>query len=216
MSSSKAASLILVLCAPLALAGGGCGDDGGQATADASLPVDAPLPVDAAPNCPLLEGFYPDLGSVSGTAIVRPTDDLDPTGPQYLTLEIPLNEDTNPDVLFIEVWGDAAPHDMGYLTGTFALVQDNADLFECGNCVYIAADRQVGQPLNFHMASSGTITIDTIDDTPGTGSFSGSLSNVVMREVTVTSNGQVVVEGGCRTRLEAVAFSAGVQAPASM
>lgn len=212
--SRTAARLVWVTCTAVAFATAGCGDDGSSNdTADASLPIDASPPIDAMPNCPLLDGFYPDLGSVTGTAIVQPTDDLDPMGPQYLTLEIPLNQDTEPDVLFVEVWGDASPHDMGFLTGTFALTGFNTDLFECGNCLYIAADRQVGQPLNFHMAASGSFTIDTIDPTPGTGSFSGSLSNVVFREVTVTSGGQVEVDGGCRTRIEAVSFDADVQAP---
>jgi len=199
-------------CAALALTVAACGDDGGTAT-DASIPVVDAVAIDAMPNCPLLDGFYPDLGSVTGTAIVEPTEDTNPTGTKYLTLELPLNQDAKPDVLFIEVWGDAEPHDAGFLTGLFSLTGDNADLFECGNCVYIAADREAGQPLKFHMAASGTIQIDAIDETPGTGTLQGSLSNVVLREVTVSADGQATVDGGCRTRIEAAAFTASVSSP---
>ncbi len=205
----KAASLLFAV----ALTTAACGDDGaGGSDAGVDGAVDAGG-IDAAPNCPFLDGFYPDLGAKTGTAIVQPTDELDPMGPTFLTLEIPLNQDANPDVLFIEIWADAAPHDMGFLTGLFSLIGDNGDLFECGNCVYIAADREVGQPLKFHMAASGTIQIDAIDDTPDTGTLQGSLNNVVLREVTVGAGGQTPVDGGCRTRIEAMSFDFGVATP---
>lgn len=195
-------AVALMLCATLIA----CGDDGNTSVADAALPVVDAVTPDAMSTCVLLEGAYGDLGAATGTAIIQPADDEDPTGPQMIALEVALNQDAKPDVLLIELWGDAVPFESGFITGSFGLGGNQADLFECGACVYIAADREAGQPLLFHMASSGVISIDSVDPTPGTGSITGSLSNVVLREVTVSKGGQTIVEDGCRTRVDALSF----------
>jgi hypothetical protein len=200
--------------------GAGCGGGGGgdEGAADASAPdatvelADAGTP-DAKPNyCTLLEPNYPDLGAFTGNAVIQPAVETEPNGLQYISFEIPINTDAKPDVLFIELWEDTTPFIPDYKTGTFSLIEDNGDIIACGACVFIAADREAGQPLEFHMAVEGSITIDSIDKTPGTGKVTGSLSNVRLREITVDQQGQHLVDMGCETNIGSATFDVSVQA----
>lgn len=207
MTRLVVAVLMLVACG---------GDDSGAAdggVTDAAAIADAATP-DAKPNyCTLLEPAYGDLGSFTGTALLRPADAEEPNGFEYLSIEIPLNTDAKPDVLFIELWEDAPPFDPDFKTGTFTLIEDNADIITCGVCAFIAADREVGQNLRFHMAVAGTMTIDAVDKTPGTGSVVGSVSGLRLREITVDQFGQHLVDMGCETMVDSASFTATVQAP---
>ena len=178
----------------LCLALAACGGDDGQTPAVDAMPA-ADAPVDAT-TCTLLETDYGDLGAQTGQATLEPDD-----AENILKMEIPLNQETPPDVLFIELYDDSDPFSGGLAAGTYTIIDFQADIVNCGACVYIAADREVGQPLKFHMASSGTLTIDAVDATPGTGSIQGSLAGINLREVEVQQGGQVVVENGCRTAI---------------
>lgn len=199
--------------AAFAAACGGGDDSSGGADAGATG-ADAQVTADAAPqSCINLEPAYGNVGSVTGTALVRPVDDLVPDGAKYLSLQIALNQDTTPDVLFIELWDGDSPFTGGIATGDYSLIGDQADLIQCGACVFIAADHVAGQPIDFHMAASGTLTLDMVDATPTTGRIAGSLSNVVLRQVTVDQSGQMTVLDGCRPTLDAVAFDFSIAVP---
>ena len=201
---------LIALLSCLAL--GGCGDDGG-ASAD---PDAAPDLVDAAPQnlCTVIEANYPDLGSVTGTASLKPVDEDMPNGLQVVTLQIPLNQESPPDVLFMELWQDGSPFSDGPAPYTINLIGDNSDLVTCNACTFIAADFTDPMMINFNMAYSGELAISSLDSTPGTGSVVGTLSNVKLHEVTISqSSGQVIVSDGCKSTLDSVAFSFDIAAP---
>jgi hypothetical protein len=183
-----------------------CGDDGGDGSADPDAAVD--MTPDAGPQstCTVIEASYPDLGMVTGTAQLRPTDPDTPDGPKVLSVQIPLNEDATPDVLFLELWGDTPPFDQGFAPTTQNLNMDNADLVICAACTFIAADFTDPNMIDFNMAYSGSLVIDTVDTTLGTGSITGSLTGVRFQEVTIDAAGQKPVVDGCRSMLEGVQF----------
>ncbi|MBL4634608.1 MAG: hypothetical protein JKY56_12085 [Kofleriaceae bacterium] len=190
----------------------GCGDDKNTTSdiVDSGIPVaiDAMAPEpDAEPNyCTLLESSYGDLGALPGTAEVGPQDSDTPLGPRLIKLRIPLNQDTNPDVLVIELWENDGVFLDGYSAKTIVLIANQADLFECSACVFIAADFVVGQSTNFNMTYSGQLIIDAIDPAPDTGRIQGSLTNLKLRAVTIDSSGQEVTAMGCKTTLESITF----------
>jgi len=164
--------------------------------------------------CTAIEALYADQGTITGTATLAPTDDTNPTGPQTLSIAMPLNTDAEPDVLFLELWGDSAPFQQGFVPVTQSLGGDQSDLVLCGACTYIAADYVEGGLIDFNMAYSGELVIDAVDPTPGTGSIQGSLTGVKLHEVTVSEAGQMVVAGGCKSEIEAVAFDFSIAATA--
>ena len=189
------------------LAIGGCGDDGGPGVVpdpDADL---TPM-TDAAPTreCTLINASYPDLGTVTGTATLNFDDPEDPTSEQYLSLQFPLNTETTPDILFVELWLDSAPFDEGAAPYTVNLLGDQADLFLCGACTYIAADFTDRNNITFNMAYNGELALSALDPTPGTGKVTGSLSNVKLHAVTTSEAGQMVVADGCLSTVEGVTF----------
>ena len=195
------------------LAVAGCGDDDGGTTPaepDAT-PIVEP---DAAPQnvCTLIEASYPDLGSVTGTATLRPQDEDAPDGLQVVTVQIPLNEESPPDVLFIEMWEDTRPYDSGPAPYMVNLIGDNADLVLCTTCAFIAADFNNPELIDFNMAYSGQLALSAMDSTPGTGKVTGTLTNVKMHDVDYTEAGQIVVEDGCKSTLENVSFDFDVAA----
>ncbi len=176
--------------------------------ADAGPRPDAqPLP-DAMSACTEIEAMYADLGELTGTATLLPVDEKEPDGPKVLSIEMPLNEDAEPDVLFLELWETEDPFlSQGLVPLTQSLGGDQADLITCGACAFIAANFSDPQEIDYNMAFAGELVIESIDTTPGTGSVVGTLSDVRFREVTVSEAGQETVEDGCRSELEAVRFS---------
>jgi hypothetical protein len=56
------------------------------------------------------------------------------------------------------------------------------------------------------MASSGSLVITAVDTTPDTGSIVGTLTNLSLREVTVSQEGQQTVQDGCRTTIASLGF----------
>ncbi len=196
---------------------GGDGDDGGGAV-DAAVAIDAEGAPDATPaavECGHIQTLYGDLGAVTGDAVLAPQDDKDPTGAQFLSLAIPLNEESPPDVLFVELWEEYTPYEAGLAAGSVTIIEDQADVFQCGACVYIAGDFVAGDAVNFYMARSGSVVIDEVDATPGTGTLRGSLSNVTVQQINIVPGvGQEIVEGGCVADIDAVAFDVGITVPA--
>jgi hypothetical protein len=189
-----------------------CGDDGGSTPAE---PDGAPIVTpDAAPLnfCTAIEASYPDIGAVTGTATLRPVNEDLPDGIQAVILQIPLNEESPPDVLFVEIWEDSAPFDSGTAPYMVNLIGDNADLVLCAACTYIAADFTDPMMIDFNMAYSGQLALSVLDSTPGTGKVTGTLTNVKMHEVTISVAGQSVVTDGCKSTLEKVSFDFDVAA----
>jgi hypothetical protein len=157
--------------------------------------------------CTLIEKSYGDLGAVTGTAFVAPADEDRPMAEQKLTLQIPLNQDAKPDILFIELWEDAEPFiDSGFMPITLTLNGDQADVLSCGACVYIAADFESVNNINFNMTYTGELVLEVVDATPGSGQVKGSLTDIMLREVTTSAEGQEPVENGCRSELAGVQF----------
>ncbi len=188
----------------------GCGDDE-AGVADAG--ADAAEP-DAEINfCTILEANYGDLGTVNGDALYAPQEEDDPTGPQLLSIRIPLNTDANPDLLVIELFEDAGPFEPDLATGNYGIIDMETDVIACGTCVYIAGDFTTPDAVDFHMASSGTLAIDTLDLTPETGKVIGSLTDIKMRNVTISGGQQVVTPMGCKTQVESLAFDFNVTVP---
>lgn len=193
----------------LFLLAGACGGTSGPPPAKADA-GEVPNVADAMPMnvCTDIEAQYADLGELTGTATLTPIDEKAPDGPQTLSIAMPLGEEAEPDVLFLELWGDTPPfEDAGFIPLTQELNGNHADLVLCGACVFIAANYTEGALIDFNMASGGELVIDTIDVTPGTGSLTGSLSDLRFREVTVSEAGQEVVEDGCRSQVEGVRFN---------
>lgn len=195
------------------LALGACGDDDGG-TAVPTPDADVTPMTDAAPTreCTLINASYPDLGAVTGTATLNFDDPEDPTSEQYLSLQFPLNTEATPDILFVELWLASAPFDEGAVPYTINLLGDQADLFLCGACTYIAADFTDRNSINFNMAYNGELLLSALDPTPGTGKVTGSLSNVKLHAVTTSEAGQMVVADGCLATLDGVTFDFDVEA----
>lgn len=183
--------------------------------ADAGPRPDAVPVADAGPQnvCTDIEAVYGDLGELTGVALIGPADEEDPEGPQKLEIRLPLNEDAEPDILFVEFWETEEPFlSQGFVPLTQALTGDQADLITCGACAFIAANYVEENDIDFNMAFAGDLVIETIDVTPDTGSVTGTLTDVKFRAVTVDGAGQETIEDGCRSELEAVRFNFTVEA----
>lgn len=190
-----------------------CGGDKSESMPDAAI---APPSTDAAPApdampqnlCTEILAMYGDLGEVTGVAKIAPIDSDEPDGPRVLTIEMPLNQDAEADVLFLEFWETEEPFlSQGLVPLTQDFGGDQADLVTCGACAFIAANYSEGSLIDFNMSYAGELVIETIDATPGTGSVTGTLSGLKLREVTLSKAGQETVEDGCRSELEAVRFN---------
>lgn len=198
--------------ASIALLACGSGDKDESVPDAAGLPqnVDAAPVADAMPQnvCTDILAMYGNLGEVTGVARVAPIDSDEPDGPRVLTIEMPLNQDAEADVLFLEFWETEEPFlSQGLVPLTQSLGGDQADLVTCGACAYIAANYSEGSLIDFNMAYAGELEIEAIDVTPLAGSVTGTLSGLKFRQVTVSKAGQETVEDGCRSELEAIRFN---------
>lgn len=198
----RTSSLFFALALALAACGGddGGGDPGDDPDAAVVLP-DA----DPASFCEIVEFSHGALGMLAGTGTLIPIDDLDPTGPQQVTLQMDVNSDAVPDTMFLELYEGEPPFDTGVVTGTYTIIDAQTDLIACSVCAYLAGDFVQGENINFHMASSGAVSITTADIRDG-GSIAGSMENLTLREVTVSQQGQMTVVNGCETTIESLSF----------
>jgi hypothetical protein len=158
--------------------------------------------------CTDIEAMYGDLGELTGVALIGPANPDETDGPKKLVLQMPLNEDAEPDVLFLEFWETEEPFlSQGFVPLTQTLNGDQADLITCGVCSFIAANFVDASDIDFNAAYAGDVVIETIDVTPDTGSVTGTLTGIKFRAVTLDEAGQETVEDGCRSELEAVRFN---------
>ena len=195
--------LPLLLGGAVACGGNDDGDNGNNGRIDAGANPDPDAEVN---TCVDLDPSYGDLGTITGTAFLIPQDEKDPTGLKYVSASIDLNTTAPIDVLFIELWEDAAPYSPALATGTVTIEGMQAEIINCGACVFISPDHDDNSDIDFHMASSGTLNVDMIDPTPTTGRLMGTLSGANLREVSLAGDAQSDVPGGCRTSVDAVAF----------
>ena len=76
-----------------------------------------------------------------GVALIGPANPDETDGPKKLVLQMPLNEDAEPDVLFLEFWETEEPFlSQGFVPLTQTLNGNQADLITCGVCSFIAAN----------------------------------------------------------------------------
>jgi hypothetical protein len=186
-------------------------------TTDASS-VDAM--VDAKPasaNCVVVEPTYAPDPVTEPAAVVEPADPDFPDGYKRLSLSFDLDDAATPDRFYLELWEDAlGPFSDGFVAASIALsLGGQYDLVECTACVFIAADVTQGEPLNFHMAKSGTLTIETVDATPDTGQLKGTITDLVLRDVNFGPEGQTPVEDACEITVPSLSFDVSVVAPAA-
>ncbi len=191
----------------------GCGDNGKGGVTDANSEPDAEVN-----TCTTLLAAYGDLGTVSGKALVASQDKNDPQAFKFLSAQIALNAETPADLLFIELWEDTPPYSPSLEPGSVTITKLQTEVVGCGACVFISPDHVDANMIDFHMASAGTVHIDEVDPTPGTGRLKGRLENIKLRAVTLSASGdQTDVEGGCKTSVDAVEFDFTVEeAPAAL
>ncbi len=202
--------IVLILAATLSC----CGDNGGEPARDAAIPRDDAAPPDAEINtCTVVAAHFADLGTITGTAALRPAEESSPEGPQYLSLAMPLNADAMPDTLFLELWDQTGVFEEGFAPKTIALISNQADLILCSACAYIAPDYVPGALIDFHMAYDGELVIEEIDPTPGTGRVKGTLANLKLHAVTIDQAGQETIDMGCKISLDAIAFDFDIAVP---
>lgn len=165
-------------------------------------------------TCVELEAAYGDLGAFTGEAVLAPINPDIPDGQQFLSLAMPMNEDSPPDVFVLELYSDSPPfEDTGFAPVSLVLNGDQSDLILCGACAYIAPDHEQGAFINFHMTYTGELELTAIDPTPDTGVVQGSLSNLKLHHVELDGAGtQTAVVGGCKTEIGALSFDFSVVA----
>lgn len=198
-----------LLCASCLLTAcfGGDDDDGNGSGADAppiSLFDAAPGSPDGAGAC-LVTGPLGDLGSKTGTA---KSDGETPPGEIYWYA--PLNSDTLPDVLSVDLWAKYGVFTDAITTGTFQLTGSETSAKDCGACVYLDIDVNMSsQPATYaetYMPTGGTINITSV-----TGNLTGTLSNVTLQRVSISpDDGTTTPLGSCTTTISNVAFDGAI------
>jgi len=129
----------------------------------------------APPTCPVKTA----LGTVAVTAQTA-VDDVDP--PNSLVYTAKLNSDARPDGLAVQLsTGFGAWKTMRIGPATFPLSGDETSMATCGACIRIRANIDANDVDEAtYMPLSGTMTITSVS-----GNFTGSLSNVVFRQVDI-------------------------------
>jgi hypothetical protein len=153
-------------------------------------------------NCGLSSGLG-DLYSGVGAAATGTTG--------YASLVKVLDESATPDLLSFSMLDGFGAFVDGLVPGLYQIAGDDAGT-SCGLCVYISVDVQGdGSAVNYLLADSGTLSLATIDPTPGTGRVAGLLSNVHLREIAFDDSGNLVeVPDGCATDIDTWSFDVGV------
>ncbi len=143
--------------------------------------------------------------------------------------------EANPiDLITIELWtgGPDFPTTAG--SGTFDFSKNNNNLYsKCGACAYIAPQVPLGSDgspdfdnydldNDTYEAESGTITVADAGSGSAlarTGTFTGTLNNVVFKHHEVTGTGSAAMEieaaDGCQTSMATLAFTATIDPPSN-
>lgn len=126
------------------------------------------------------------------------------------TLSVPsllllLNNDAKPDRLILRLYSNLGEHGNLDTPGTYSLSVSDAKWETCGLCVFIEADYDPGihDFAEWYLARSGSLQLDNT-----TGRLAGTLSNLELRHVLVTSSPLKTTEtnDGCITKVDQVIF----------
>jgi len=176
---------------------------------DSGVHVDSS--VDAHP-CTASATYAPTFDSNSSAATNYPHGTYSTSvDPHIETFGGLLNGDPSPDFLDLELWGMAGGFGSGDVTtGTFTLTGADIDYGSCGICLAIGTDAMGfgsnAQFTDIYMAQSGSVTITSVG-TNGSGTLSGSISNVQFAHVSFAGNHQTLV-GDCTSTIASASFSA--------
>ena len=179
---------------PCAAGGGSGGGDDGDNAGDGDNSDTGGDGGDGSAGCALLE-------RIEGSGVVRSFSGVT-DGSSVIQVGGSIGPD---DVIAVTLYNNRGVFAEGYRTGVFSLRGDDTDGALCAACVVIGADPNGDEFEHLLMAESGTLTIGEIEPEVG-GRVSGTLGNVVLREVTFDNNVQVEVEDGCRTTVESLSF----------
>lgn len=194
-----------VLLGVLGLLGllGACGDDGAPGG-----PVDAPaVPDDSPPDCGLSTDDFGSLGARPGVATWNGPPGRPGAG--LGELFIPLEDDPEPDQLYVSLWGDTQIHPDLITAGTYPLTGSQLQLSTCSVCVTIGANWAPGAPApldHAYLATGGTVVISKVDGQPG-GAFEISFSDLTFGHVRIVGGASTQLDDGCVTALADVSFS---------
>jgi hypothetical protein len=188
--------------------GGDTGGDGDPGSDPDPNPGNQPDPnpdPDPQPGNCLVQASYATVPAAANPIAFS----AQPGGKLAIFLPHALNDDQAPDVLLIEIWDGYGAFTDGLRTGTFPITGDETNILECGVCVSIGADVVEGAgPGKIYVASGGSMSLQQVSASR----IQGSLSNVTLREVTISEeNGQQEVAAGCTTSIGSFSFDAPVQ-----
>lgn len=122
------------------------------------------------------------------------------------------------DLLFVELWDGFGAFSGGQIgTGDFTIEGDEANLADCGICIYalgdaVSANGQVNYAKQY-IATSGTITVEAAGTRAGndiTGNFTGSISGLTLVELNPDMSGGPL-SGGCETAIQSVSWDAPIE-----
>lgn len=179
-----------------------CGGD------DISLTPDAPPVVrtDAAPSCTVLTGGYGDVGTLNtGDATVGPQ--MQTPTQDFILFSATVNQDAQPDGIIFSFWEGFGAFPSDFATPSYPLVVpiagDETAFATCGTCVEFVGDVVNGAGTQSFMAQSGSITVTSLDPTPGTGRIVGSITDITFAHV---DDDGMVINDNCSTSVAAMAF----------
>ena len=227
----------LALTASLLFAFAGCSDDSASADAhplDAAVTVDAPVTaVDASPtvdapatSCSIAASVtVPSPDTLSGTitclssGAVVACAAVDPSGADVYddNINAPLNSDTKPDLLMIQLYPGTGEYATAVGPGTYSLTSSgNSNYSTCASCIIawgnvdMSASPLVAEQKFFQ--TGGTLTITAV--TPGAAgnphaTITGSVSGLTLTHVTINSSWvSTPVGDGCDISIPDFTFSA--------
>src|SRR5688572_4345615 len=112
-----------------------------------------------------------------------------------------------PERLLVELYDSTTGGLPPLAAGTFPLgAPPNADLATCQHCVWVPVDWNGFDPIaTVLFATEGEVTLTAVED-PLTVVFTGSVSDVVLREAMLEEGQVVLVPGGACARIERLDF----------
>ncbi len=138
----------------------------------------------------------------------------DPSAAALVYFAGAVNDDTLPDVLFVELYAGGTAFPDGLATGTYNLASEG-DYSACGACITVATDYDdSGSSATWtddYYQTGGTITITGFTDgNPGT--VTGSVSGLTLTHVTIDSStyASTPVGDGCDINVANFSFTASV------
>ena len=218
MTARRLPKFLAAVLAPSTLIAVACGSGSGSKL-DSGIHIVPDSPGSGTPDAPGSGGCTASTsysnpsfnGSNSGAINFQPGQ-LGSGAPHVEGFDGMLNADAMPDDLHIELWGmTGAFGTQDIKTGTFQLSGSDLDYATCGICVLVQTDIHM-QGSGFaqtddYMATGGSVTLTSVG-TNGTGTLSGTLSNVQLTHVTIDPQSfESTPVGDCNTTISSASFS---------